>query len=69
MLKMTDNIQMILLVIVATVVPIAMVIGLKWVNEATVSTSVVEVSDSVKCYRLITTDGVAVDCWKVDKND
>lgn len=44
---------------------VAVIFAAKWFNSVTVGTQVVSPQDGVSCLIATSTDGIAVDCWRV----
>jgi hypothetical protein len=40
--------------------------GLRWFNSATIQTKIVIPKPGIECVVASTTDGAAIDCWKID---
>lgn len=40
--------------------------GMRWFNSATIQAQIIQPKENVECIVVSTTDGAAVDCWKVD---
>ncbi len=54
--------------IVILIVMFTLIFGMRKFSEATVARKVFSPADGVQCVQLITADGCAIDCWKVEKN-
>jgi hypothetical protein len=56
-------IEVLILASIALIMMAAIVYGTRWFSNATTPVEVIEPVPGVQCVKLVTSDGVAVDCW------
>ncbi len=63
---MKDNFLIAALCITGIVVLFSLVYGMRLFSNATTPITVHEVESGIKCATMVTGDGAAIDCWKID---
>lgn len=55
--------------VIFLIVVFVILYGTRWFNAATVQSKLIHPKENVECVVVTTTDGAAVDCWKLESDD
>lgn len=62
---MTNIISFLGFAVACIVIAVIFVFVVRWFSSATINETVFQPTQDIKCVKLVSSDGVAVDCWRV----
>lgn len=62
-----ESIQWVIALVFGCVLVFLFAMLFRWFSGATIVVKVIEPEPGIHCAKLVSGDGVAVDCWRVDK--